>query len=148
MSSDRISSRMAGQGSRYQSMGFTLIELMIVVAVIAILAAVAFPSYQDAIRKSRRGQVKADMVEYAALAERWRTINNTYAGFALPVGQSPREVGAPARYNLTPNAAFADANTFTITATPTTGQDLDRCGTLSINQAGVKTSAAAVSECW
>ena len=135
---------------RYAIMGFTLIELMIVVAVVAILVAIAYPSYQDALRKSRRGQAKADVVEYAALAERWRTVNNSYAGFQLPVAQSPREAGAPARYNLTPVAPFTAANTFTITATPVAGQALDRCGTLTINQAGVKTKsgAAALSECW
>lgn len=131
-------------------MGFTLIELMIVVAVVAILVAIAYPSYQDAVRKSRRAQAKADMVEYAALAERWRTVNNSYEDFELPVTQSPREAGAPARYNLTPAAPFTTAQTFTITATPVGGQALDRCGTLTINEAGVKTEsgAASLSECW
>ena len=130
--------------------GFTLLELMIVVAVVAILAAIAYPSYQDQIRKSRRAQAKADLVEYAALAERFHTTNNTYEGFSLPVTVSPREAGAAVHYNLTPAGAFTTANTFTITATPTTGQSADRCGTLSLNQAGVKTEsgAAALSECW
>lgn len=131
--------------------GFTLIELMIVVAVVAILAAVAYPSYQDAVRKSRRAQAKADLVEYAALAERFRTANNTYIGFTLPSTVSPREAGATARYNLTPNVAFANANTFTLTATPTPGQDADKCGILSISQSGVKTesgSTTTVADCW
>jgi type IV pilus assembly protein PilE len=127
--------------------GFTLIELMIVVAVVAILAAVAYPSYQEQIRKSRRGQAKADMVEYAQLAERRHTADNSYAAFALPVAQSPREPGSPARYNL----VFAgNQTTFTITATPTGAQAEDRCGTLTINQAGQKTRSTAVAfnECW
>lgn len=131
--------------------GFTLIELMIVVAAVAILAAVALPSYNDAVRKSRRGQAKADITEYAQAAERFHTVNNTYLNFdttlALP-NQSPREVGAVARYNL--NYA-ATQNTFTITATatPGNGQDNDACGNLSINQAGLKTnSKGALSQCW
>lgn len=129
--------------------GFTLIELMIVVAVVAILAAIAYPSFNDAVRKSRRGQAKADLVEYAQIAERFRTINNTYAGFdtqySLP-GQSPREAGAPERYRLT---YAANGATFTITATPQGPQAVDTCGTLSINQAGVKTnSAGTLSQCW
>lgn len=130
--------------------GFTLIELMVVVAVIAILATIAYPSYRDSVRKARRAQAKADLVEYAALAERFRTANNTYVGFTLPETVSPREDGATAQYNLTPAAAFTDANTFTITATPNGGQAADRCGTLSLNQAGVKTETgiATLSECW
>ncbi len=130
--------------------GFTLIELMIVVAVVAILAAIAYPSFQDQIRKSRRAQAKADLVEYAALAERFHTTNNSYVGFRLPFTVSPREAGANVRYNLTPNTPFAAANTYTITATPVGAQAADRCGTLSVNQAGVKTEtgAAALAECW
>ncbi|MDW7601742.1 prepilin-type N-terminal cleavage/methylation domain-containing protein, partial [Stenotrophomonas maltophilia] len=54
--------------------GFTLIELMIVVAVVAILAAIAYPSYSEHVRKSRRAQAKADLVEYAQLAERFHTV--------------------------------------------------------------------------
>lgn len=126
--------------------GFTLIELMIVVAVVAILAAIAYPSFQEQIRKSRRAQAKADLVEYAALAERFHTSNNSYVGFRLPFTVSPREAAANVRYNLTPNTPFAAANTYTITATPVGAQAADRCGTLSITQAGVKTPALA--ECW
>ncbi|MEL1263765.1 type IV pilin protein [Pseudoxanthomonas putridarboris] len=128
--------------------GFTLIELMIVVAVVAILAAVAYPSYQDQIRKSRRAQAKADLVEYAQLAERYHTSNNTYVGFELPTNQSPRE-GGTAHYALTPVGAFTGVNTYTITATAQGGQAADKCGNLSLNQAGVKTnSAGTLSDCW
>lgn len=127
--------------------GFTLIELMIVVAVVAILAAIAYPSYQDAVRKSRRGQAKADLVEYAQLAERFHSVNNTYVGFTLPFTKSPRETGATAYYNLTPTTAFTSANTFTITATPQAagGQNKDTCGTLTINQANVRTAGGAAN---
>lgn len=134
--------------SRYSIAGFTLIELMIVVAVVAILAAVAYPSYQDYVRKARRAQVKADLVEYVQLAERFHTANNTYAGFSLPTQVSPRE-GGTAHYALTPVGAFTQANAFTITATAQGSQAEDKCGDLSINQAGVKTnSRGTLSECW
>lgn len=132
-------------------LGFTLIELMIVVAVVAVLTAIAYPSYQDALRKSRRAQAKADLIEYAALAERFRTVNNTYAGFTLPTTVSPREAGAVARYNLTPAAAFTAANSFTITATPTAagGQASDRCGILTLTNTGSKgNSTGALADCW
>lgn len=130
-------------------LGFTLIELMIVVAVVAVLTAIAYPSYQDALRKSRRAQAKADLIEYAASAERFRTVNNTYAGFTLPNTVSPREPGAVARYNLTPAAAFTAANSFTITATATGDQANDRCGNLTLSNTGAKgNSAGALADCW
>ena len=129
--------------------GFTLIELVIVVAIIAILAAIAVPAYTDSVRKGRRGQAKSDLAEYAQMAERFHTTNNTYAGFALPVNVSPREAGAVVGYNLALNPA-STALTFRIVATPAASQAQDRCGTLSLNQAGVKTESgpALLDECW
>lgn len=127
-----------------RSRGFTLIELMIVVAVVAILAAIAYPSYQDQVRKSRRGQAKAELVEYAQLAERFHTVQNTYAGFALPSTQSPRQ--GTAAYTIA--IAGQTQAGFTITATPQGRQTADRCGTLRINQAGAKShTAGTLDEC-
>lgn len=130
--------------------GFTLIELMIVVAVIAVLAAISYPSYTAHVRKSKRAAAKAEMVEYAQRAERQHTLNNSYAGFrfaenngttiASPLG------GSRAMYNVN---FVGTANTFTITAAPQGDQARDPCGTLTINQAGVKTPAnTSAQECW
>lgn len=129
--------------------GFTLIELMIVVAVVAILAAIAYPSYQEQVRKSRRAQAKADLIEYAQAAERYFTVNNTYVDFELPTDKSPRE-GTASHYGLTPAGKFDTADTFTITATPQGGQTADRCGNLTITNTGRKgkTGSADLSECW
>lgn len=140
-----------GSKMRATSRGFTLIELMIVVAVVAILAAIAYPSYQEYLRKARRAQVKADIVEYMQLAERYHTVNNSYVGFALTANQqrSPRE-GGTAWYTIAINPD-ATANTITIVASPvaTTPQAKDKCGNVGINQAGVKTnSKGALSDCW
>lgn len=139
---------MAHVSERRSIMGFTLIEMMIVVAVVAILAAIAIPSYSEHVRKSRRAQAKADLVEYATLAERFHTVNNTYVGFRFPGGgttiNSPRE-GGTAAYNLTMETA---RSTFRLTATAANAQARDKCGNLSVNQANVKTAAIALSECW
>jgi len=130
--------------------GFTLIELMVVVAVVAILVAVAVPAYQEQVRKSRRGQAQADLVELAQRAERFHTVNNSYEDFwdSVPAAHkvSPRD-GGNAFYNLDAEAA---ANTFELTAVPISGtaQASDRCGTMTINQAGVKThSSGSDTEC-
>lgn len=132
--------------------GFTLIELMVVVAVVAILASVAIPAYQDQMRKARRGQAKADLVELAQRAERYHTVNNTYEGFwttieAVGHDVSPRE--GTAYYVLT--AEEEAAGEFLFEATPQNGQENDsRCMTLSISSTGFKdmTGSGPKDRCW
>lgn len=123
--------------------GFTLLELMIVVAVVAILASIAVPAYQDSVRKGRRGQAKADLMEAAQLMERFRTVNNTYEGFVLPFTTSPKD--GTARYTLAVSDASAVAYELSATPISGSGQDEDRCGTLVINQAGVRSIEDAES---
>lgn len=131
-----------------QASGFSLIELMVVVAVIAVLAAIAYPSYQEQVRKSRRAQAKADLVELVQQAERYRTVNGSFTGFdPTDFTQSPKT--GTAFYAL--KTEVTAANAFTITATPgTTGaQDKDKCGTLGINQANVKSNSKGdYASCW
>lgn len=124
--------------------GFTLIELMLVIGVIAVLSAIAFPSYLEHVRKSRRGAVKADMVEYAQRAERLHSSENSYANFKLPYTVSPRE-GGTAYYNLKVQVA---QSSFTITATPQGTQTKDSCGEMTIDQANRKTAKDTLSSCW
>lgn len=132
--------------SRRMARGFTLIELMITVAVVAILAAVAIPSYSEHVRKSRRAQAKADLVELAQQLERFHTVQNTYSGMTLPFTQSPRD--GKSYYTLSLSGA-ATSSAFTLQAVPGTGQDKDKCGTLTLDQAGRKTpTAAKVAGCW
>ncbi len=146
----------AGDGGRLADIrlarGFTLIELMVVVAIVAILAAVAYPSYEDSIRKSRRGQVQADLVELATQAERFHTVNNTYAGFwdSLPSERkvSPREGGEVA-YEL--DIDDVSSSTFTFVAEPKGRQLKDtRCLEMTLNQAGQKTESGSgqTDDCW
>lgn len=129
--------------------GFTLIELMIVVAVIAILAAIAYPAYQNQVRKARMGQAQADLLELAQFMERCFISNNSYIGCALPFDRSPRN-GIP-YYQIGFNPATT-RTAFRLRAVPQTagGQDRQKCGTLTLNEQGTKGFAATGSQadCW
>lgn len=130
-----------------QMHGFTLVELMIVVAIIAILASVALPSYQSQIRDGRRADAAAVLMQARQQMERHYSKNYTYVSpMGLPT-QSPNDGGATAYYTIS-SGSLSDS-TYTLTATPTGSQAGDRCGALTINQAGVKTSVAdPVNICW
>lgn len=133
-------------GIRRLVRGFTLLELMIVVAIIAILAAIAYPNYTESVRKSRRAAATADLGELAQNLERWHTLNNTYATYTIParLTQSPQQ--GVAFYTI---AVVRAQNTFTLTATPTGAHAGDRCGALTLNQAGTKgVGGASIAECW
>jgi len=116
--------------------GFTLIELLIVVVIVAILAAIALPSYQESVRKNRRAQAKADMTELAQGFERQYTVDRSYTNFALPFTNSPRDPGAAVAYII--SAPVLAAKTYTLRVTPTSIQGADRCGKLQLDQTGVK----------
>ncbi len=134
----------AGLGQR-RVKGFTLLELMIVVIVIAILAILAVSSYQFANVKARRSAAKGCLTQDAQYMERWYTTNMTYAGAALPACSSDVIPYYAVDFSGTP-----DATTFTVTATPTASQKDPTCGTLTLNQAGIKTASGTggVSACW
>lgn len=129
-----------------KSRGFTLIELMIVVAVVAILAAIALPSYNEHVRKTRRTQAKADLSEIAQALEREFTLQRSYAGFPETFDQSPRT--GTKYYTISYDL---DTTTYEITATPVAPQDKDtKCKILSLNQLGQKTATGTlgVAGCW
>ncbi len=107
--------RAAQHGLRMQS-GFTLIELMIVVAVVAILAAIAYPSYVDSVRKARRSEAIAALGAIQQAQERHRSNNTAYAGSlgALPAPK-PATSTPGGYYTL----AVSDESTTGYTATAT-----------------------------
>lgn len=132
------------RASRAWVSGFTLIEVMIVVAIIAILASIALPNYLQHLLTSNRASAKACMSEFAQAYERRYTTNMSYAGDAIVLG-CQTEGGLDTRYTLT---AANTATTFTITATPIGAQVKDTlCGTLTLNQVGAK-GAADPGKCW
>jgi type IV pilus assembly protein PilE len=140
-----------------QQNGFTLIELMVTVAIVGILAGIAYPSYQDSVMKSRRADAKGALLGLANAMERHFTARNTYLGAGTIDGNtgsptifsatSPVDGGTP-YYNLTINAATASA--YTLHAAPTGAQANDKCGTLSLTQTGARgiSTAIAVTDCW
>jgi type IV pilus assembly protein PilE len=127
--------------SRRQA-GFSLIELMIVVVVLGILASIAWPSYVEHVRTSRRADAKSALQSAAQCLERFNTSNQTFVG-----GDARCPLPNSDFYNL--SYANIARNTFTINAQPTGSQSTDYCGQLGINQAGVKTHQGGSSaKCW
>ncbi|MGZ5051540.1 MAG: type IV pilin protein [Methylobacter sp.] len=130
--------------------GFTLIELMIAVAIVGILASVAVPSYTSYIRKGNRAEAQGALVTFANAMEQWRLQNGTYLGAATGGANTGSPTifstvvpisGGTTTYNLTISAATA--TTYTLTATATGKQTAD--GNLSLTSAGVKTCSVASS---
>ncbi len=124
-----------------KSPGFTLPELMIVIAIVAIIAAIALPSYQDSVRKARRAEAQRDMVSFAGNAERIFTQDNSYANADADADGKPDDVADTDFYTYTVAVA---ATTYTITATPTAVQSADTCGTMTLNHQGKEEPAG----CW
>lgn len=131
--------------------GFTLIELMIVVAIIGIIAAIAFPSYQSQIKNTRRTTAKSDILELSQWMERrysngfdYRdTTNTSPENPTLPFIQSPRN--GTGFYNISFSVDVTQS-AFTLQAVPTGGQVNDDCGTLTLDEQGGR--GAAMAGCW
>lgn len=130
---------------RAQNKGFSLIELMMVVAIVGILAAVAYPSYQDYIRKARRADAQQFMMNLAQLNQRYFTDNRAYTDTVATLAAIP--AGVSAYYTLSITLQAGPPATFSISAVPKAAQAADSCGTLSLTGANVKSSSTG-SNCW
>lgn len=125
--------------------GFTLIELMIVVAIIAIIAAIALPSYQEYVRRAHRTDAQAALMELSQFMERHYTQHQSYQGATLPFNTSPKS--GQTFYNLSLEAANTGANRYELSATPQSMMTQDSCGRMTLNHLGVKTAAGGAA-CW
>jgi type IV pilus assembly protein PilE len=122
--------------------GFTLIEVMIVVAIIAILASIALPAYNNHTRKARRAAGAACAAAVAQQAERYYTVNMKYTGFTADTSIcEPKSL----EFYSVASSGTPDAKTYTIAATPIGVMGGDSCGVLTVNQTGAKSPSTG---CW
>ena len=155
--------------------GFTLIEVMVTVTIVAILAAVAYPSYLGQVRRGNRAEVKRALMEDAQFLERNYTVNNCYhrndaacttAAANVTINNLPSSAQSPAsgtaRYTISVAYSAVSPCTagqcFTLSAAPTGTMTGDPCGTLTLDQAGVQgagdyngngsADADDVASCW
>ena len=134
-----------------QQQGFTLIELMITVAIIAILAAVAYPSYNEYVQRGHRSEGQALLNDTAALQERFYAQNFAYVTATADIATKLRgKASSPTgKYNLTLGAGAATDGGYLLTATQQFSDTA--CGNLTLNALGVRGrtgSGKTVAECW
>lgn len=140
--------------------GFTLIELMIAVVVIALLAAIGFPSYQEYVKRGKRAEGKGALMRAAQQLERFYSLNNCYPSGSANCGNAGSSAAAltaaginafsgdsaaASAYNL---SVTTTAQAFTLTATPTFTDD--KCGNLTLANTGAKgkTGTESLQNCW
>lgn len=139
--------------------GFTLIEVMIVVAIVGLLAAIGYPAYTEQVRKARRADAAGALGGLAGSLERHAIETGSY----VAAGEGGGDTGAPAifsdkspidgserHYDL--KISDATRSTFLIKAVPSGSQAADPCGTLTLNQLGVRglegNQGKSVNDCW
>lgn len=143
---------------RRRMTGFTLIEVMITVAIIGILSAVALPSYQSYIQKSRRTEARTILMDAASKQEQYilnfRTYTTSMTALGYAASPATSETGL---YSVSAAAGGCGsiARCYTLTATAVTGKGQDKdtkCKSFSLDSTGAKTSKnasdAATTDCW
>lgn len=141
-------------GSVRRERGVTLVELMIVVAILGILASVAIPSYSSYVIRTKRTEAKTALMGLAQRMERCYTVNNNYTGcLTLPVYAPAGATAANASYQIdwAAGAPSGSSQAFELVATPKNGQARDtKCANLSINELGRQEASGTLDDlkCW
>ena len=138
-----------------QHSGVTFIEILVTVAIVAILAAVAYPSYTNHVQKAHRIEAKSALLQIQVAQEKYFLQNNTYASSLsdLNIGFSGSSPTTSGGYYTLSYSVGSPATSYTVTATATTLQSADtQCNSFTINETGSRTakdnSNTASSECW
>ena len=140
--------------------GFTLIELMIVVAVVGVLAAIGYPSYTDYVLRAKRGDAKAALLKVQLAQEKWRANHTTYGDMDdldVLTFDDPDYLSDDKYYTVTASSVTGTA--YTLTATPKSPHTDSECGNLiiALNNDGTETKSASAkldatdkgkADCW
>jgi type IV pilus assembly protein PilE len=145
--------------SRKNALGFTLIELMIAVAIVGILSAIAYPSYTAYVVRSKRSEGKTALLAAAQNMERFFSNNNTFtttlADAGIPAYSGDNSTNNAYTISVAAGTATGQtiANSFVITATPTARQNDPTCGNLSVDNTlkravSTSTDQTVINDCW
>jgi len=138
--------------SRASQPGFNLPELLAVLAIIGMLAAIGYPAYTGQLRQARRAEGMGALLELAARLEGFYADHGTYLGATLGRSASDIFPALSANGYYTLRIDSRSATDYTVSATPTrrAQQNRDRCGRFVLNSLGVRSvsNAAAYDRCW
>ena len=129
------------------SKGFTLIELMVVIAIIGILYAIAIPAYTHYVQDARRADVQQFLLQQVSILERQFTRLGGYPDAFTPEASKYYSFAyTPSNTAIATPGNLNDSTIFTLTATPINAQSTDGCGKLSIDHSGQ--TNALIDDCW
>ena len=134
---------------RVRATGFTLIELMVTLAILGIILAVAIPNYRQWVLESGRTEAKSVLMQGAQTLERCFTRFSAYNDGNCPLGAGDTEMSESGKYQL--SVTGVTATTFNLTAVPQGGQTQDSdCGSFTLNNAGVRgvSTGTDPADCW
>lgn len=139
-------------GARPGQRGFTLVELMIVVAIIGILASIAYPAYTEQVKRGKRSDAATVLMEAAQFMQRYYIAKNTFEGADLETGglnYAPKGAAEGARtYDISVDVPEDNPRSFTLTADPMFTDEV--CGNLTLTDTGIKgeSGTGSVADCW